>query len=254
MAQTFAIRCFESVNNPNLPKLGEVRFQLNDVWDVESNPKAFEIRMSTASTIRTSAVDMWQGGGGATNIGRTGTIISGSLNYFWFKAPVSGYAFIDNYQAIQRIDNSDRGVFKIRLEQLSECSGLNYLNGGGSAAGQDACTGNIASIPNADNFLNLGLYGPKVVGSLTHFSDATLLQNIRLWTTGVTGRMSDLSKCVALTRLSTTSSGIENDWQTACDGMVANGRTSGSCRFESFDGDLYVDFDPAYTGGWQVRT
>lgn len=249
---TFVIKTFGVVDNPNLPKIGEFKFPINDVWSGSvDTKKALELRFSEESAIRTSAADMYTGSGGSTNIGRSATITANALNYFWFAQGSEGYVFIDKYNKLTRMDNSDRGVLKLKLRQFSDCAAMNYLNGGGSAAGEDACTGSIEDLPNAENWQNLGLYGRKVTGDLSHFANNTAMQNIRLWETGVTGSMMNFQHALGLTRFSSTSEGVVFAGNDLCDAMYANGRHSGTLRIEVLGhGDYTVTFT---ANGWSVN-
>lgn len=252
MAQTFAIKCFESVNNDTLPKLGELRLRLNNIT---LNPrKQLWLYMGEDVEVRTNKVDMYSAQTGGTNYGHTCSVPANTHKQIWF-GDCDGYVFIGNIVQLQQLrlngSMTDSPVLAdLDLRDFRVCP---YL----TAFYMESPYGPIAhgAVENliVGNCTLISLIGTRITGNTNHFANCPVLNDFRLWGTGVTGKMSDLAKSIGLTRFSTTSPNVVEDWQDLCDGMVANGRTSGSIRIESHNSDFYVDFDPGYTGGWRVR-
>lgn len=247
---TFTIKCFASVNNDTLPKMGEIRLPMTSyTFDTRM---ALGVEFAAASTVRTNLVDMYSAQVDGTNYGTTYSFTSGFTNLYFQNS--EGYVFLDKYNELIRIDLesslTDRPLFSdIDLGMIGACPKLTRFYA--ATAYSDVIHGSIDGFMNADNMWSVSFIGTKTTGDTSTFANNTAMLDARFWRTGITGKFSDFAKAIRLSRLSCTSDGIERDWEDLCDAMVSNGRNSGYLRIETNDiGDFYVDFD---NSGWHVR-
>lgn len=248
--QTFTIRCFDTVNNDTLPKLDEIRFKMTtNTFDTRQH---FGVEYVELATVRTNKVNMYSASTDGTNYGHSTDITPNVLTNLYFDES-DGYIFLGNYNNLRRLDlygsQTEKPLFEIDLAQLRGCSSMDSLFM--ETPYKNVSKGDLSDLPNISNFWRLSLIGENITGNTSVLSNSVELFDLRLWATSIEGKLSDLSKCIKLTRISSTSSAIEGDWEDMCDGMVANGRTSGRMRIEvKGHGDFYVNFA---NGSWSVE-
>ncbi len=248
--QTFTIRCFDTVNNDTLPKLDEIRFKMTT--NTFSTRRDIGVSFTDLSTVRTNKVDIYSASTGGTNYGHSKDVAPNILTNLYFEE-ADGYIFLGNYNALQRLDlygsQTDKPLFEIDLAQLHGCSAMTSLYM--ETPYKNVSRGDLTDLPNIANYWRLSLIGENITGNTSVLSESTEMFDLRLWVTSIEGKLSDLSKCIKLTRISSTSPAIVADWQDMCDGMVANGRESGRLRIEvQGTGDFYVNFA---NGSWSVE-
>ena len=248
---TFLIKTLGAVNNPNLPKINEIRFPMNLNCDY-STRHALELRWTAAASFRTSAVDIYAAATGDQTLEQPVTALAAVTRYPYFNR-ADGYVFLSEPSSLERLDNSDSGILTIDLEFASRCPSLKRFNGGGvhlDSNTNSAAFGDIGNFVNAENMDVFQANGMRVYGDMSIFENNSQLTTFIAWKSQIEGSFSMLGHCTGLTRLASTSGQITPDYQDMCDAMFANGRTSGQLRIQSdVVGEFYVQFTPS---GWSV--
>lgn len=181
-----------------------------------------------------------------------------ALKSIWITGGVTGQLsnVRKNFTVLKLIESQVTGS----LEDIGDITTLTGL----SLFGSRLITGSLEDLEDLTNLTEISLgYNSNISGSLSDLATLTNLASLSLTTmANVSGTLSSLSTMTALTTLSISNLSVTGAVEDLLDGMVTNGRTSGTLTISSlpsgctyngaaFSGSKKFDFSGS---GWAEHT
>jgi len=213
MNKCFITKLPSSVDNDNLPVLGQLRI----IWPKQSNLTDNASRAIMLSTIDNITVKV----SGAhltdstltSNLGNTKTITNGDgLVTLYVSNDADGVLTIDNKYSLKQLifvlggkEFVERAEY-FDIEDIKYCTNLIELR-----AGKMPIYGDISAVSNLTNLKALQLFSTQVNGDISAVSNLTNLKALQLFSTQVNGDISAVSKLTNLDTLSINYTQISGD-------------------------------------------
>lgn len=239
-----------SVNNDGLSKLGILTLKVTPQTIANTNQQRFGFRASNGKVVTLKAY----GGYFATtpqNIEvdklTTRVIKTADVDVLYFKN-AEYHLEVENKYGLTILRNAGNAnsIVSINIDELPYCDELTQLSVNNSQSVGNITSiknligltilsisntnieGDIANLSSLVSLTELGINTPGVYGDCVALKNMTSLRNLSV-RDGVYGNIVNLSKCISLIEGYVNLSMIEGTLESLADGMVSNGRTSGTC-------------------------
>ena len=214
MNKCFITKLPSSVDNDNLPVLGQLRINWLKQSDLTDNgARAIGLATNDSITVKVSGAHLTDSTL-ASNFGNTKTITAAD-NEVWLYVSNDADAVltIDNKYSLTELNfvksegnyNLKRSVY-FDLADIKYCSNIKVLR-----LSNTQVNGDISDISNITNLYNLALNNTSISGDISIVSNFTKLESLRIGGTKISGDISAISKLTNLVFLALGSSKISGD-------------------------------------------
>ena len=213
MNKCFITKLPSSVDNDNLPVLGQLRINWLKQSDLTDNDaRAIGLSTNDSITIKVSGAHLTDSTL-ASNLGNTKTItVADGVVWLYVSNDADAILTIDNKYSLTNLnfvrprkDGLKRSV-KFDINDIRYCTGLTFICLLNTQVSGDI---NAISQLTALSYLNLG--NTNVSGDISAVSQLTALSSLNLAGTNVSGDISTISKLTALTDLSLARTNVSGD-------------------------------------------
>ncbi len=188
------------------------------VVDNDSLPKYGELKLKTVGTGNSVAINI------KSEVAQTLTIVSG--NGTFAASGAKTYSIAKNIEA-SPITTNDADV--ISVENKYELLQLMVKTDNG----QNLSVADLSELEYCTKLKKLSIKYSEFGGNIQSLSRLTELTNLLLMSANFTGDISNLSGMTSLSDLEIQNSAISGTIESLCEGMFANGRSSGVLRITS---------------------
>ena len=213
MNKCFITKLPSSVDNDNLPVLGQLRInwlKQNNLTDNAS--RAIQLGTNDSITVKVSGAHFTDDTL-ASNLGSTKTITNADgLVWLWVSNDADAILTIDNKYSLTCInfvrpskELVERAVY-FDIDDIRYCTNLTQL-----VAMETKISGDIDAISNLTTLENINLIDTQVSGDISAISNLTKLTNIGLSNTKVSGDISALSKLTNLSMINLSNLQLNGD-------------------------------------------
>jgi len=213
MNKCFITKLPSSVDNDNLPVLGQLRINWLKQSDLTDNDaRAIGLATNDSITVKVSGAHLTDSTL-ASNLGNTKTITSADgLVWLYVSNDADATLTIDNKYALTQLnfvkpgkDNLKRSVY-LDIEEIKYCTALTYLN-----LNKTNVSGDISVVSQLTALTYLGLSYTNVSGDISAVSNLTKLSSLILTNTQVSGDISAVSNLTNLTDLILSNTQVSGD-------------------------------------------
>ena len=214
MNKCFITKLPSSVDNDNLPVLGQLRINWLKQSDLTNNDaRAIGLATNDSIVVKVSGAHLTDGTL-TSNLGNSKTITNADgIVWLYVSNDTDATLTIDNKYALTNInvvkpggkESLARSIY-FDIEDIKYCTNLNTLN-----LPFTQVSGDISAVSKLTNLITLNLSSTQVSGDISAISQLTALTSLALSNTQVSGDISVVSKLTALTNLSLNSTQVSGD-------------------------------------------
>ena len=210
MNKCFITKLPSSVDNDNLPVLGQLRINWLKQSDLTDNSQR-AVRLSTndSITVKVSGAHFTDSTL-ASNLGNTKTITAAdSIALLYVSNDADAVLTIDNKYSLTAINfpsiNKTYSVY-FDIEDIEYCTNLTLLN-----LSNTQVSGDISALSNITNMRLLKCANTRITGNISALSNMNVISQIDLSNTNVSGDISALSQLTNLVNLLLSNTNVSGD-------------------------------------------